>query len=64
MFNTIKEIFLDLLFIYKNFFHWVLSKILISITTYILAIILAIPFLIIAGLIIYISPLSLSNFFM
>ncbi len=64
MIQNIKNNFLNILFVYKNFLHWSLSKILISFSSYILWFILALPFLILAFIIIYFSPLELSNFFL
>lgn len=61
--KLIKNIFSSILFSYRNILNWVLFKIIISSSSYLIWIIIALPFLLIAFLIIYISPLNLSNFF-
>ena len=62
MLSLIKITFNSLFFIYKNIFHWILSKILIVLSTFIMWILVALPFVLLAILIIYLSPLTLSNF--
>jgi len=45
MFNYIKNTFLDIFVLYKNFFHWNLNKIIIYIWSFIFAFLLSLPFL-------------------
>ena len=59
----LKNIFKSILFLYKNIFHWNISKILISISSYLLGIWLSIPFFIIFFILVYFSPFEFSNFF-
>jgi len=59
----IKDIFKNILFLYKNIFHWTFSKVLISISSYLLWILVSIPFLLLFLFIIYISPLDFSKIF-
>lgn len=62
MLKLIKSMFSSFLFVYKNMFHWIISKVFISISSYLLWIVLALPFFIISILLIWISPMELGNF--
>lgn len=62
MINLIKTTFSTLFFIYKNIFHWVISKILILVSTFLMWVLVLLPFILLSILIIYLSPLTLSNF--
>lgn len=55
------KIYLDILTVYKNFIHWNISKTIISISSFIFWIILALPFLLLATLIAYLSPIDWKN---
>ena len=59
----LKNIFKSILFLYKNIFHWNISKILISISSYLLGIWLSIPFFIIFFILVYFSPFEFSKIF-
>ena len=56
--NLIKNTFLDLKLLYKNFFHWNLSKLIYSIYSTILAFALSLPFLFIILILFYIFSLG------
>lgn len=58
MLKIIKNILWDFWFLYQNFFHWNLSKILINIFSILLWILLALPFFIILWLFIYFDPIA------
>lgn len=62
MLKLIKKLFRTLMFIYKNIFHFIFSKLLIVLSSSLMWILFSIPFLLLAILIIYFSPLTLSNF--
>ncbi len=55
--KTIKKIFSDTSFAYKNLFHWTINKIIINIFSILLWIMLFLPFFIITIIIAYISPI-------
>jgi hypothetical protein len=52
------KVYLDILTVYKNFVHWNISKIIISIVSFLFGILLALPFLLLAGFIAYLSPID------
>lgn len=56
--NLFKSILSDLLLVYKNFIHWNISKILITIFWFLLGILLSLPFFIILWLFIYFDSIS------
>lgn len=58
MIEKLKVILSDLLLVYKNFIHWNISKILITIFWFFLGILLSLPFFIILWLSIYFDPIS------
>lgn len=53
-----KQIYSDIFLVYKNFIHWNISKIIISIVSVLFGILLALPFLLLAILIWYLSPID------
>ena len=59
-FNMLKSIFLDVYVLYKNILHWNISKILITIYSFVLALISTFPFLIILLIYIYFSDINWS----
>jgi len=59
----IREIFLDILFLFKNFFHWNISKILIWVFGWLLGILLSIPFWILFWISIYFLNINLFDWF-
>lgn len=58
MINVIKQIFLDISLLYKNFLHWNISKILIFIASVLLWILLSLPFFIILAVIVFFDPIE------
>lgn len=52
------HILMDIVFLYKNFIHWNISKILISIWTMVLGIMVAAPVFVLAVLIWFIDPIN------
>jgi len=60
MLQLIKQVLADIKLLYKNFIHWNLSKAIYYIYGILLAIVLAIPTLIVFLLFIWVSPLELS----
>jgi len=59
----LKNIFKNILFLYKNIFHWNISKVLISISSYLLGIWLSIPFFLVFFILVYFSPFDFSKIF-
>lgn len=59
----IKDIFLDILFLFKNFLHWNISKILIWIFAWLLGILLSIPFWLLFWISIYFLDINLLDWF-
>jgi len=59
--KLIKNIFSDVLFLYKNFIHWNLSKICINIASFLLGIVLALPFFLLLLFLMWIDPLVWSD---
>lgn len=59
--KLIKNIFSDILFLYKNFIHWNLSKICINIASFLLGIVLALPFFLLLLFLMWIDPLVWSD---
>lgn len=57
------QLFSDLKLLYKNFIHWNVSKLLISIMSFVLWIILALPFFLLAFLVAYFSPIDWKTIF-
>lgn len=55
-------IFGDVFFMYRNFFHWNISKILITIWSFVLASIIALPVLFLAIVIGFIDPINWNIF--
>jgi len=53
-----KEIFKDVIFLYKNFLHWNISKIIIFVATFILWGILAFPFVLGIFILGYVDPIN------
>lgn len=58
MISLIKSIFWDIISLYKNFWHWIFSKTLISISRYLVALLFILPFLIVLIVIVWFSPYS------
>lgn len=54
----LSHIFKDILFAYRNFFHWAISKLCISIWSNILGILIAIPFIILVIVFGFIDPID------
>lgn len=57
------KIYSDILLVYKNIIHWNISKLIISIASFLFWILLALPFLILATLIWYLSPIDWKSIF-
>lgn len=57
MLETLKSILWDIQLIYKNFFHWNISKILIYICSILLGILLSVPFILILAWSMYFDPI-------
>lgn len=58
MIQTIKNILADISVLYKNFFHWNISKVLILITSISLWILLSLPFFIILAVVVFFDPIE------
>ncbi len=58
MFSLIKSSFGDIAYIYKNLGHWIVSKVFISLSRYIIAFLFVLPFLIIFIVVVWFSPYS------
>lgn len=58
MIQTIKNILADISVLYKNFFHWNISKVLILITSILLWILLSLPFFIILAVVVFFDPIE------
>lgn len=52
------KVYLDILTVYKNFIHWNISKTIIAIASSLFWILFALPFLLIAAIIWYLSPID------
>lgn len=57
-FDLLKKVFKDIILLYKNVFHWIISKLIIKVTTFILWIVFAIPFILLLILICNIDPIN------
>lgn len=57
-FSELKLIISDIIYVYKNFFHWSISRIIISIWSLCLWVILAFPFLLISVIVGLIDPID------
>lgn len=53
----------DVLFVYRHFFHWTLSRIIVSVWSIILGILLSLPFFLFAVLMAWIDPISWLEYF-
>lgn len=58
MINILKQIFFDLTLLYKNFLHWNISKILISIFSFLLWALLSLPFFALSIWLAYFDPID------
>lgn len=58
MIQTIKNILADISVLYKNFFHWNISKVLILITSILLWILLSLPFFLILAVVVFFDPIE------
>ena len=58
MLSLLKSVFTDITYIYKNFWHWILSKVTISIFRYVLAFLFVLPLVILLIITVIISPYS------
>jgi len=63
MFNFIKNTFVSVILLYKNFFHWNINKILISIWSNILSFLVALPFLILLFFVSYLFGIDIKWLF-
>lgn len=54
--------FSDILYLYKNFLHWFLSKICISISRYVVAFLFALPLIVLLIIVVSISPYSFLDY--
>lgn len=61
--KLIKTIFNDVLFLYKNFIHWNISKIFISISSFVLWIITSLPFFLVLIFIMWLDPIAWRSIF-
>jgi hypothetical protein len=57
-FFFLKTIYRDILLLYRNFFHWNVSKILITISSFLFALFLSLPFFLILAVIMYFDPID------
>jgi len=57
-FNTILYLFKDISFLYKNFFHWNISKLIIKIYSFFLWISFSFPFIVFLIIIAFIDPIN------
>ncbi|MDD5213880.1 MAG: hypothetical protein PHG82_05630 [Candidatus Gracilibacteria bacterium] len=58
MLEQFKNILSDLPLVYKNFIHWNISKVLITVFGFFLGVILSLPFFIVLALFIYFDPIA------
>lgn len=58
MLKLTKQIFIDIIKLFRNFIHWNISKILITIFSYLIWIVFIIPFLVIAWIIWFFIPVE------
>lgn len=56
--SYVMNILRDFALLYKNFFHWTISKILITVFSFLLGVMMWLPFLILAGILIYFDPIA------
>ncbi|NUJ98198.1 hypothetical protein HGA92_05440 [Candidatus Gracilibacteria bacterium] len=61
--KLIKTIFNDVLFLYNNFIHWNISKIIISLSTFVLGIITFLPFFFVVIFLMWIDPIVWKDIF-
>lgn len=58
MLQIIRHILSDCSILYKNFLHWNMSKILIYITSFLLWLVLSLPFFVLLGICMYFDPIE------
>ncbi len=63
-FQKTKDVFWDIFLLYKNFFHWNGSKILIKISAFLLGLALSVPFFAILAGFLYFDPIEWTNVFL
>lgn len=58
MIQVIKNIFFDISLLFRNFIHWTSSKIVIYILSFLLWLLLSLPFLIILWILVFLDPIN------